>query len=148
MVLAGEAAEAVRALNHATQPGADELVFPADAYDVTGQLVLLASRLPQALAQLLAFLQTEVRAGRVVIVAGEHAGDTAAALAAVTASLDAAVASARRLHQAPRQRAEQSLLGRRPQRVSLAVSGSGRRPGRHQIMPGKITVRVTGGNHG
>jgi hypothetical protein len=98
--LAGDAAEAVRALNHATRPGSGGLAFPADAYDVTGQLALLAARLPQALAQLLAFLHTEVKAGRVVIVAGGHAGDPAAVLAAVTASLDAAVASTRRLHQA------------------------------------------------
>jgi len=98
--LAGEAAEAVRALNHATLPGTSGLTFPADAYDVAGQLALLASRLPQALAQLLAFLQAEVKAGRVVIVAGDQAGDPAAVLAAVTASLDSAVASARRLHQA------------------------------------------------
>ena len=98
--LAGEAAEAVRALNHATLPGAGGLVFPADAYDVTGQLALLASRLPQALAQILAFLHAEVQAGRVAVVAGEHAADPAAMLTAVTASLDAAVASARMLHQA------------------------------------------------
>lgn len=98
--LADEAAESVRALNHATLPGTGGLVFPADAYDVTGALSLLASRLPQALAQLLAFLQTEAAAGRVVIVSGDHAGDPAAVLANVTASLDIAVASARRLHQA------------------------------------------------
>jgi len=98
--LAGQAAEAVRALNHATLPGSGGLVFPADAYDVTGALSVLASRLPQALAQLLAFLRSEVKAGRVVIIAGDHAGDPAAVLAAVTASLDSAAASARRLHQA------------------------------------------------
>jgi hypothetical protein len=67
---------------------------------VTGSLSVLAARLPQALAQLLAFLRAEVAAGRVVIVAGEHADDPAAVLAAVTDSLDSAVASARRLHQA------------------------------------------------
>jgi len=98
--LAGQAAESVRALNHATLPGSGGLVFPADVYDVTGQLSVLAARLPQALAQLLTFLQAEVKAGRVVIVAGPHAADPAAVLAAVTGSLDAAVASARRLHQA------------------------------------------------
>jgi hypothetical protein len=38
--------------------------------------------------------------GRVVITAGDHAGDPAAMLAAVTACLDSAAASARRLHQA------------------------------------------------
>jgi hypothetical protein len=97
---AGEAAEAVRALNHATLPGSGGLVFPADAYDVAGQLALLASRLPQALAQLLTFVRAETASGRVVIVSGPDAGDPAAMLAAVTGSLDAAVASARRLHQA------------------------------------------------
>jgi hypothetical protein len=97
--LAAEAAESVRALNHATRPGTSGLAFPADAYEVTGALSLLASRLPQALAQLLTFLRTEVEAGRVVIVSGPDAGDPAAVLAAVTASLDTAVASARRLHQ-------------------------------------------------
>jgi hypothetical protein len=98
--LAGQAAEAVRALNHATLPGSGGLAYPADAYDVTGALALLASRLPQALAQLQAFRRAEVRAGRVAIVAGEHAGDPDAVLTAVTASLDSAAASARRLHQA------------------------------------------------
>jgi hypothetical protein len=98
--LAADAAEAVRALNHATLPGSGALAFPADAYDVTGALAVLASRLPQALAQLLAFLRAEVEAGRVVIVAGDHAGDPDAVLAAVTRSLDEAAASARRLHQA------------------------------------------------
>ncbi len=98
--LAGEAAESVRGLNHATLPGAGGLVFPADAYDVAGQLALLASRLPQALAQLLGFLRAEVQAGNVAVVAGDHAGDPDAMLTAVTASLDAAVASARGLRQA------------------------------------------------
>jgi hypothetical protein len=50
--LASQAADAVRALNHATRPGTSGLAYPADAYDVTGALSLLASRLPQALAQL------------------------------------------------------------------------------------------------
>jgi hypothetical protein len=98
--LAADAAESVRALNHATMPGTGGLVFPADAYDVTGALSLLASRLPQALAQLQAFLHAEVEAGRVAIVAGDHTGDPAAVLAAVTASLDTAATSARWLHQA------------------------------------------------
>jgi hypothetical protein len=98
--LAGQAAEAVRALNHATLPGTGGLAYPADAYEVTGQLSVLAARLPQALAQLLAFLGEQAAAGRIQAVAGQHAGDAAAMLAAVTADLDAAVASARRLHQA------------------------------------------------
>ncbi|MHB1820890.1 MAG: hypothetical protein ACYCO9_23085 [Streptosporangiaceae bacterium] len=98
--LAGQAAEAVRALNHATLPDTSGLEYPADAYEVTGQLSLLAARLPQALAQLLAFLSEQAAAGQITVVAGQHQGDPAAMLAAVTADLDAAAASARRLHQA------------------------------------------------
>lgn len=56
--------------------------------------------LPQALAQLHAFLQEQAAAGAITIVSGVHAGDLAAMLTAVTGDLDAAVASARRLHQA------------------------------------------------
>ena len=95
--LARQAAEAVRALNHATLPGAGGLEYPADAYEVTGQLAVLAARLPQALAQILG---DHAAAGRITVVAGEHQGDPDAMLAAVTGDLDAAVASARRLHQA------------------------------------------------
>jgi hypothetical protein len=98
--LAGQAAEAVRALNHATLSGAGGLEHPADAYEVTGQLAVLAARLPQALAQLLAFLAEQAAAGAITVVAGQHQGDAAAMLTAVTAGLDAAAASARRLHQA------------------------------------------------
>ena len=87
----------MRALNHATLPGAGGLAYPADAYEVTGQLSVLAARLPQALAQLLAFLAEQAAAGRIQVAAGQHAGDPAAVLTAVTASLDAAAASARRL---------------------------------------------------
>ena len=97
---AADAAEAIRLLNHATRPGAGGLAYPADAYDVAGQLALLASRLPQALAQLLSFLQAQVNADRVVIVAGPHAGDPAAVLAEATAALDAAAVAARQLHKA------------------------------------------------
>jgi hypothetical protein len=98
--LAGQAAEAVRALNHATLPGTGGLEYPADAYEVTGQLSVLAARLPPALAQMLAFLSEQATAGRIAVVAGQHEGNPAAMLIAVTADLDAAVASARRLHQA------------------------------------------------
>jgi hypothetical protein len=98
--LAGQAAEAVRALNHATLPGTGGLEYPADAYEITGQLAVLAARLPQALAQLLAFLAEQANAGQITVVAGQHQEDPAAMLAAVTADLDAAAASARRLHQA------------------------------------------------
>jgi hypothetical protein len=97
---ADQAAEAVRALNHATMPGAGGLVFPADAYEVAGALGMLAARLPQALAQLSAFLQAETGAGRIVIVAGEHAGDPATAISAARRHLDDAAAAARQLRHA------------------------------------------------
>jgi hypothetical protein len=98
--LAEDAAEAVRALNHATLPGAGELAYPADAYEVAGSLAVLAGRLPQALAQLSAFLDGEVNAGRVVIVAGEHSGDPAAAISAARRHLEAAADAAGQLRQA------------------------------------------------
>jgi hypothetical protein len=97
---AEEAAEAIRALNHATLPGAGELVFPADAYEVAGVLATLAARLPQALTQLSAFLGGEVDAGRVVIVAGGHAGDPAAAISIARRHLGAAAAAAGQLQHA------------------------------------------------
>ncbi len=88
---AADAAEAIRALNHATLPGTGGLTYPADAYEALGQLAVLAARLPQALAQILAFLAAGQDAGRIVIVAGDHAGDPAAALTAAPACLDAAI---------------------------------------------------------
>jgi hypothetical protein len=97
---ADQAAEAVRALNHVTLPGAGGLVFPADAYETAGALGMLAARLPQALAQLSAFLQAEADAGRIVIVAGPHAGDPDTAIGAARGCLDAAAAAAGRLYEA------------------------------------------------
>ena len=96
--LAEQAAEAVRALNHATFPGSGQLTWPADAYDVLASLALLAARLPQAFGQLDRFLTGEVEAGRVVIDGGEFAGDPAAAAAAAGHWLDQARGYADRLH--------------------------------------------------
>jgi len=75
---AEQAAEAVRALNHATQPWAGGLTGPGDVYDILGSLATLASRLPQALTQLQGFLD----AGRIGVLDGEYAGDPVAAVAA------------------------------------------------------------------
>jgi hypothetical protein len=97
--LADQAAEAVRALNHATIGGTG-LVHPADAYDVLGALALLAARLPQALGQVQNFLDDATEAGRVSIVDGEHAGDPVAAVTTCAHHLDAAILAARRLHDA------------------------------------------------
>jgi hypothetical protein len=100
MQLADEAAEGIRALNHATLPAAGGLVFPADAYAVTGSLAVLAARLPQVLSQIEVFLADELAAGRIVIVAGEHAGDPTAAITLAAAWLQGARVAAHHLRHA------------------------------------------------
>lgn len=94
------AAEAVRALNHATLFAGNELTGPADVYDTLGSLAMLAARLPQALSQLQAFLDAETDAGRVQVVDGEHAGDPAAAAATAGHWTDTASAAAQVLQHA------------------------------------------------
>jgi hypothetical protein len=98
--LAGDAAEAIRSLNHATLPGTDGLTWPSDAYDVLASLSLLAARLPQLLAQLDRYLTGEVETGRVMVDGGEFAGDPAAAAAAASHWLDHARINAAALHHA------------------------------------------------
>jgi hypothetical protein len=61
--LARTAAEAVRALNHATL-GGDGLRQAADAYTVLGELSLAASGLPQLLGQVGRWLAAALAAGR------------------------------------------------------------------------------------
>ena len=97
---AEDAAEAIRALNHATLPGAGGLTEPADVYAVLGSLATLTSRLPQALSQLLGFFQREQSERRVQIVDGEPAGDPAAAGATLTGQLSCAASSAEALQHA------------------------------------------------
>ena len=97
---ADTAAEAVRALNHATVFTDGGLTGPADVYDVLGSLAILAARLPQALAQLQTYLAREQTAGRVQLVDGPHTGDPAAALADVERWLTCAAGGADTLHQA------------------------------------------------
>jgi hypothetical protein len=96
--LTDQAAELVRALNHATLPGTGGLTYPGDAYSVLANLAVLVVRLPQALTQTQTFLARELAASRVVIVHGEHAGDPDAALTQAAACLHAARAAAHRLH--------------------------------------------------
>jgi hypothetical protein len=95
--LADIAAEAIRSANHATFPGAGGLTWPSDAYDVLASLSLLASRLPQLLAQLDRFVSREVEAGRVAVDGGEYAGDPQAAAAGTSHWLDQAGVAAHRL---------------------------------------------------
>ena len=59
------AAEAVRALVHATIPQVNGYAFPSDVDAVLGELMTLVERLPQALDQAEEWLQVEVEAGRV-----------------------------------------------------------------------------------
>jgi hypothetical protein len=94
------AAEALRDLNHATQPCGEALKGPADVYDTLAGLELLATRFPQALIQLQRYLAREHSAGRVLIVDGPHVGDPGAFLAAVAREIEPAVAAAGSLHQA------------------------------------------------
>lgn len=78
---AGTAAEAIRALNHATRPGA--ALDVTDVYDVLAELAMLAARLPQALRQIEDLLDNLVENDQVIVVDGDHRGDPVAA-AAVT----------------------------------------------------------------
>ncbi|MEU3148430.1 hypothetical protein [Streptomyces sp. NPDC006999] len=55
--LADDAAEAIRALNHATLSPRDGWEYPADAYSVVGNLGTLVMRLPQVLEQLTDFVE-------------------------------------------------------------------------------------------
>lgn len=95
--LADNAAEAIRALNHATFPGAGGLASPVDAYDVLASLALMAARLPQLLTQLDRYLTGQVEDGRVVIDGGQFVGDPPAAAAAASCWLDRAGTAAARL---------------------------------------------------
>ena len=63
LALARAAAEAVRALNHATL-GGNGLEQPADAYALLGELSLTAAGLPQLLAQAGRWLTTALGAGK------------------------------------------------------------------------------------
>jgi ABC-type transporter Mla subunit MlaD len=83
-VLADQAAEAVRGLNHATQHVMGELTYPSDAYDVVASLKTLTQRLPQTFAQLGAFMERLGKTGNVTADYGdadEHVGEARSALA-------------------------------------------------------------------
>ena len=63
LALARTAAGAVRSLNHATL-GGQGLDWPADAYELIGELALAAAGLPQLLAQVGRWLASALAAGR------------------------------------------------------------------------------------
>ncbi len=105
---ADAAAEAIRAINHLTLWGG--LAYPAEAYQLLGDLATLAYRLPQAFAQLARQLDDWHTAGRVRIDPGtEFANSPGLAIATATSYLrDDAVPTAERLAAALNQ-AQQSL---------------------------------------
>lgn len=83
-VLADQAAEAVRSLNHATQRIKGELTYPSDAYDVVASLKTLTQRLPQSFDQLSTFIERLGKTGNVTADYGdadEYIGETRSALA-------------------------------------------------------------------
>lgn len=98
--LAEQAAEAVRALNHATLrvPGA-RMRYPGDAYTVIGNLSELAMRLPQALTQLQRFIDELEAAGHLRHDTGDPRRLTRA-LDGLHTSTDDAVRAARHLYRA------------------------------------------------
>lgn len=98
--LADNAAEAIRALNHATLPadGFPGLQHPCDAYYLLGALQQLAFRLPQLLAQLSAYLQRELQYDAIAFADGPFIGDPFGAVGTASHALeDIAVRAARTL---------------------------------------------------
>jgi len=97
--LVGQAAEAVRGLNHLTRDDSG-LHSPVEVYQALGLLTLMCERLPQALQQMDALLQDWVEAGTVSIEDGEFRGDPQAAAAVASVYLvEEAVPTALRLRE-------------------------------------------------
>ena len=90
LALARTAAGAVRSLNHATLGGTG-LDWPADAYELLGELSLAAAGLPQLLAQTGRWLASALEAGRLGC---DDGTDPGAAVGGARLSLSGARASA------------------------------------------------------
>ncbi len=93
--LADDAAEAIRSANHATMSIRPGWEFPADAYSVVGNLLVMVQRLPQLLEQVEVFTQhladgDHIRSDR----GGNGAEEVAAALDALSRASTDAVAMA------------------------------------------------------
>ncbi len=84
--LAGDAAEAIRGINHLTFD-AGSVRYPSDAYRLLGSLESAAGSLPQALAQIDRLLQRWLEDDQISIDGGDVAGDPAAAVAAASTHL-------------------------------------------------------------
>jgi len=90
LTLARTAAEAIRGLNWTTNCDAG-LDQPSAAYDLTGALMLAASRLPQLLTQITRYLDQALAAGRL---GHDHGDDPASSIRAAGIFLHDARASA------------------------------------------------------
>lgn len=88
--LARTTAEAIRGLNWLTRCDAG-LGQPSVAYDITGALMLAASRLPQLITQITSYLDRALAAGRL---GHDHGEDPAAAIDAAAVFLGDARTSA------------------------------------------------------
>ncbi|MEU3574724.1 hypothetical protein AB0E96_40930 [Kitasatospora sp. NPDC036755] len=102
--LADQAAEAIRALNHATlATGRDDWEFPSNAYDVIGGLDRMAGGLDQALGQVWSLLAKLATAGHVTSDRGDanrDLDDARSALDAARAAADQLVTALSRAHSA------------------------------------------------
>ena len=103
LALARTAAGAVRSLNHATL-GGEGLDWPADAYELIGELALAAAGLPQLLAQVGRWLAAALAAGRLGCDDGaDPAGAVSGAWLFISGARSTAAALARDLGQAQQQ---------------------------------------------
>jgi len=103
VALGRAAAGAVRSLNHATL-GGEGLDWPADAYELIGELALAAAGLPQLLAQVGRWLAAALAAGRLGCDDGsDPAGAVSGAWLFIDGARSTAAALARDLGRAQQQ---------------------------------------------
>ena len=97
--LAETFAECVRVMNHATRHR-EALEYPSDVDRVVRELSSAASRLPQLLSQIGAWLAQEDAAERIAVPSGEYQGNPLLAVATARLRLDMASAIAAALQEA------------------------------------------------
>ena len=103
LALARTAAGAVRSLNHATL-GGEGLDWPAEAYELIGELALAVAGLPQLLAQVGRWLASALAAGRLGCDDGtDPAGAVSGAWLFISDARNTAAALARDLGRAQQQ---------------------------------------------
>jgi len=97
--LAEAFAEIVRVLNHATMHH-EALQYPSEADRLIREISSAASRLPQLLGQVGAWLEREDAAERITVPSGDYQGNPLLAVATARLRLDAASAVAAQLQEA------------------------------------------------